>query len=181
MDELQRILIAKNGEDLSDYKSKLNVTSEEKKNHRREDLGSHLWYTVQSRRITGSKCGKILCQTKRTESLLKDILHVYPKNMHPKKLPAPIKWGIDNEHSAWESYTSLTRKNGHEKLTTSLCDFIIYPTMGWLGASPDAFIIYPSSDLPNDIASSSGPFTKKDLPPLDAAQDPSFYCTFPNG
>ena len=47
------------------------------------------WHYLRARRITGSKCGKILGQQSATEPLLVSVL--YSKPMDPKKLPASIK------------------------------------------------------------------------------------------
>ncbi len=55
-----------------------------------------------------------------------------------------------------------------KRLTTILSGFIIHPTMGCLGASPDG------------IAEFKCTFTKKDVLPLEASKDPSFYCTISN-
>ena len=180
MNELQKILAINNNHP-TDQKSKLNVTLQERKRieeNTRCQSNSSLWHVVRARRITASKCGKILCQIKRTDSLLIDVL--YPKRMDPNKLPAPIKWGIDNECHACEAYVAHMQKNGHEKITTRPCGFIIHPTMGWLGASPDSFVADPSNILSDGIAEFKCPFTKKDLSPFDACQDPTFYCTMSN-
>lgn len=40
--------------------------------------------------------------------------------------------------------------------------------MGWLGASPDAFVTDPSVLMPHGIAEFKCPFSKKDIPPLEA-------------
>ena len=119
-------------------KAKLNVSNEERKRIKEQtrcQSRSPLWHVVRARRITGSKCGKILRQIERTDALLIDVL--YPKKMDQNKLPLPIKWGIENESKAREAYTLHRRRNGHPDLVTSPCGFIIHPTMGWLGASPD--------------------------------------------
>jgi len=50
--------------------------------------------------------------------------------------------------------------------------------MGWLGASPDAYVTDPYSDLPEGIAEFKFPFSKKDLIPTEACEDPSFYCHY---
>ena len=53
--------------------------------------------------------------------------------------------------------------------------------MGWLGASPDARVTDPYSDLPEGIAEFKCPFSKKDLTPIEACEDPSFYCHYEDG
>ena len=59
-----------------------------------------LWYSVRAKRITGSKCGKILSQHTRTDALLKSVL--YPTMLLNK--PPPIQWGIHNEKFARNLY-----------------------------------------------------------------------------
>ena len=54
------------------------------------------------------------------------------------------------------------------------CGFIIHPTLGWLGASPDAFVTDPHSCLPDGIAEFKCPYSKREMTPIDACQDPKF-------
>ena len=80
----------------------LNISLEERdriEGKTREQAQSPLWYLVRTRRITASLCGKIICQKEMTPALLMSVL--YPKPF--EKLPAPIKWGIDNEPKPTES------------------------------------------------------------------------------
>ena len=143
----------------------------------REQRQSQLWYLVRTRRITGSTCGKILCQHDMTTALLKSIL--YPKPF--EHLPASIKWGIDNEPKANEAYIKYAKAHGKVKLTTSKCGFIIHPTMGWFGASPDARVTDPHSDFPDGIAEFKCPYAKREMTPSEACEDPNFYCVYDNG
>ena len=101
--------------------------------------------------------------------------------MDSKKLPAPIKWSIDNESHACEPYSQHMNTNGHKGLTTRPCGFVVPPTMGWLGATPDAFVNNPTYELSSGIAEFKCPSSVKDATPLDACQKPSFYCTVANG
>ena len=73
---------------------------------------SPLWYEVQAKRITGSKCGTILCQNSKTDVVLKSVLYLSPMINKP---PA-IKWGIENEKLARNLYMEQMRENGHEKV-----------------------------------------------------------------
>ena len=50
--------------------------------------------------------------------------------------------------------------------------------MGWLGASPDAFVIDPSEIICNGIVEFKCPFSKKDVLPQEACRDPNFYLMF---
>ena len=69
------------------------------------------------------------------------------------------------------------RNYGHQDIATRLCGFIVHNTFGWLGASPDAFVRDPSISCPEGIAEFKCPYSKRDIDPLIACDDPSFYCT----
>ena len=166
----------------AEEKSSLNVSPAERQEIERStrcQSKASEWHSLRARRITGSKCGKILCQQSTTEALLRSIL--YSKPMDPKKLPAPIKWGIDNESHACEAYAQHMNTNGHKGLTTRPCGFVVHPTMGWLGATPDAFVNDPTYELSSGIAEFKCPYSVKDATPTEACQKPSFYCTMVNG
>ena len=161
-------------------KESLNVTSQERYNIEsatREQARTHLWHFIRSRRITGSTCGKILRQQEMTPALLKSVL--YPQQF--VNIPQAVKWGIDNEPRAHREYLRYARAHGKTKLTTQQCGFIIHPTMGWFGASPDACIIDPHSEFPNGIAEFKCPYSKKELTPRDACEDSKFYCYYDGG
>lgn len=90
-------------------KESLNVTSEERTRLEivtRSQSKSREWIEARAWRITGSKCGKILCQQQPTDALLKSVL--YPTFL--AHVPA-IKWGLENEKKACAAYTSFM----HEK------------------------------------------------------------------
>ena len=71
-------------------------------------------------------------------------------------------------------------KNGHGGLTTEKCGFIIHPTSGWLGASPDAKVFDPSCEKVG-IAEFKCPYAKRDVSPLEACADTNFYGELVNG
>ena len=154
-------------------KESLNVTASERVDIEagtREQARSTLWHLVRARRITGSTCGKILCQQHPTPALLKSVLYRKPF----ERLPPPIKWGIENELKANQEYLRYSRNNGKTRLTTQKCGFIIHPTMGWFGASPDALVTDPDSELPQGIAEFKCPYSKRELTPQEACRDPTF-------
>ena len=136
-----------------------------------------LWYSVRAKRITGSKCGKILCQHTRTDALLKSVL--YPTTLLNK--PLPIQWGIHNEKLARNLYVQHMRKQGHVNLSVEDCGFIVSLYEGWIGASPDGRVHDPSSDQPNGLLEIKCPYTKRAQTPQEACEDAGFYCTLENG
>jgi hypothetical protein len=156
-------------------KNHLNVTKEERiriEEATRSQSKSSEWFALRARRITGSICGKILCQKERTDALL--INSLYNKPMYV--LPPPIKWGCENDSKACAEYVRHMRARGHEGLDTSPCGFIIHESMGWLGASPDAFVTDPSETLCHGIAEFKCPYSKRNEDPLLSCDDPNFYC-----
>ena len=68
-------------------------------------------------------------------------------------------------------------KNGHNGLTTKACGFIIHPTKGWLGASPNAKVNDPSREL-FGVAEFKYPYSKRDVSPLEACCDPNFFVNW---
>ena len=70
--------------------------------------------------------------------------------------------------------------NDHEGLTMQKCGFIIHPTKGWLGASPDVKVLDPWSEEVG-IAKFKCPYSKQDLSPLEACADTKFCGEVVNG
>ena len=103
----------------------------------RERSGDDRWHDAQRKRITGSKCGRILEQKNRTVALLRFCL--YPKLF--LFLPKAIEWGHQNDPVACKRYVQYMNSHGHPGLEPSKCGFFVHPDKGWLGASPDIPII----------------------------------------
>ena len=136
----------------------------------RQQSSSMEWFSARAYRITSSICGQILMQKKRSVPLLTQILYRKP---FFDPLPPPIAWGRQNESTALRKYEEFMNKNGHGGLTTEKCGFIIHPTSGWLGASPDAKVFDPSCKEVG-IAEFKCPYTKRDMSPLEACADADF-------
>ena len=152
------------------------VTSEERRIEQMTRRQSHcpLWHEVRYRRITGWKCGQILSQTSKTPALLRRLL--YHKPLLP--LPVPIKWGSDNEPVARQAYIRFMQHNGHPYLTANHCGFVVHPQECWLGASPDGVVNESPNEPPKGLLEIKCPFSKRDVSPKIACEDPSFYCFF---
>ena len=144
----------------------------------RDQYASREWYHVRARRITSSICGRILTQKHKSVALLRHCL--YPKPLH-KPLPPPIAWERRNEATACCTYRNMMVSEGHIGVSTDPCGSLVHPTMGWLGASPDAKSTDPSFQPAHGIAEFKCPFTKRDKSPQECCDDPSFYCTWSNG
>ena len=143
----------------------------------RQQSSSKQWFSVRAHRITSSICGRILIQKKKTIPLLRQCL--YPKPLLDL-LPPPIAWGRQNESVACERYRDFMIRNGHRDLDTHPCGFIIHPTHGWLGASPDTRVVDPSCDLVG-IAEFKCPYSKRHQSPVEACSDSDFYCEIVSG
>ena len=125
------------------------------------------WYEVRQKRITGWKCGQILTQKSRTPALLKNILYTKPMC----NVPAPIKWGQENECTARQAYVKYMQMSGQVNLTVRKCGFIIRPERGWLGSSPDGVVLDTADKSFAGLLELKCPYTK------EACQDPNFYCS----
>ena len=73
--------------------------------------------------------------------------------------PKPIEWGRKNEERAKKGLRDL---HENENLKLKKCGFIIHPTQGWLGASPDGLVHDPASHDPSGILETNCPYTKRD-------------------
>ena len=100
---------------------------------------------------------KILNQKEPTQALLQHVL--YPKPF--TNPPPPVKWGIDHEPHANRAYLQYAKKHGKHRLTTTKSGFTVHPTIGFLGASPDARVTDPHCELMEGIAEFKCPYSKK--------------------
>ena len=102
---------------LKQAKLSLNVTCEERmliEQNTRTQIQSPEWFAMRARRITGSKCGKILCQNERTVALLTSVLYTKPL-LH---LPAAIDWGTKHESSACAAFVKYMQLCNQKDMQT---------------------------------------------------------------
>ena len=111
---------------------------EEKKTRSQSDSAD--WHEARRLRITGSKCGHVLMQKKKTEALLRYCIYPKPK-IH---LPKAILWGRTNEDTARLQYVKYMQTHGHPNLEAKPAGFVVHPIKGWQGASPDAWVTDPT-------------------------------------
>ncbi len=91
-------------------------------------------YLERSKRITASIFGKVM---NRKANIHPSSLSITNKNMkYGKSVPAPLRWGIENEDIAFEKYIKV---NLHYVIKK--CGFVINPKWPWLGGSPDAIAV----------------------------------------
>ena len=166
---------------MAEVKDGLNVSSRmrmEIEMKTRQQSAEKEWHSVRVQRITSSTCGQILTQKSKTVALLVRVL--YHKRLTPP--PPPIAWGLQNEQVACRSYQQHMLSIGHSGLTTQPIGFIVHPTKGWFGASPDAKVYDPSSHVNcHGIAEFKCPYSKRDISPQEACQDPQFCCELQSG
>ena len=159
---------------------KLILTAEEKEHLElctRQQSECDKWHNARRLRITGSKCGRILLQKKRTVSLLQ--FCIYPKVM--QHLPKPIAWGIKNEDKARQEYVKIMEKNGHYGIEATWAGFVVHPRKCWLGASPDAWVTDASVTNPQGIAEFKCPYSKAFVHPRETCKNADFYCSIIDG
>ena len=65
---------------------------------------------------------------------------------------------------------------GHDTLIVWLCGFIIHPKEGWFGSSPDEIVMDSSSNTSKGLLEVKCLYTKCDMSPEEAYEDPNFYC-----
>ena len=155
---------------------KLCLSGEQRENLERatrKQSDEDLWHDARRCRITGSKCGRILTQKKKTVALLQFVL--YPKPF--ETIPKPIAWEIRNENLAREAYVEYMKALGHPRIQAEVCGLFVHPVKGWLAASPDAQVNDPDVSSPHGIAEIKCPFSKADVTIEVACKDTLFYCT----
>ena len=135
------------------------------------EQNSRLWHQERRCRITGSKCGRILIQKKRTVALLRFCLYPRPLIYAPKA----ISWGRKKEPVARTAYIQHMKCHGHPNLKANTSGFYVHPEKGWLGASPDGKVCDPNSSS-SGIAELKCPFSKADVSVQSACGDDNFYC-----
>ena len=145
---------------------------EELEKETKGQVGNNKWHDSRRYRITGSKCGRVLKQ-EMTVALLRCC--IYSKPML-NALPKPISWGRNNEMAACHAYVKHMQTHGHPELKTSSSGFVVHPEKGWLGASLDAWVTDPSCNLTQGIAEFKCPYSKLDITPEKACEDPKFCC-----
>ena len=119
-------------------------------------------------RITGSTCGKILCQKDRTDALLMCVMYSKPMNV----LPPPIKWGFENEKKACAEYVRFMRTNESRP-----CGFLIHEithrSIFWCFCEWSLQYF----NLCQGIMEFKCPYSNRDEDPLIACDHPNFYCS----
>ena len=74
------------------------------------------------------------------------------------------------------------QRNGHSHLRTIRAGFVIHPRHGWLGCSPDDWVVDPdSTEDTNGIVEYKCPYTAREMTPEAACGNlKGFFCTLEN-
>ena len=122
----------------------VSVTTEER--HRieaetKEQSENYLWMKAREKRISASKCHRVIAFTNRTSGqvLVNEIIK--PKSFST----AATQFGIQHEPLAITRYSEYREAKG-ENITVEKCGLVISLENGFLAASPDGVITEPNSE-----------------------------------
>ena len=133
-----------------------------------------LWKDSRLNRLTASNFGLICKRRVVTEKFTKSVLTEVNDLSH---VPA-IKYGRENETRARERYTKYMANAGYN-IKVLQSGLVVNPSFPWLGASPDGKIIDSKAGL--GLLEIKCPMSFRDIDPLDACSDNTFYCRLVDG
>lgn len=64
----------------------------------------------------------------------------------------------------------------HCGVSVEKCGFIVHPTKGWFGASPNGLVTDPTFEKPHGLIEITCPYSKREMTPEEACTDPNFCC-----
>jgi hypothetical protein len=101
-----------------------------------EQACSRSWHAMREKRITASKCHRIVSYTGRAgpTSIVNEILQ--PRHFST----AATQYGLDNEPLALSMYAHYLNDHGDTQATVSSAGFYTQIETGYLGASPDGIV-----------------------------------------
>ena len=74
------------------------------------------------------------------------------------------------------------QENGHPNLRTIRAGFMIHPLKGWLGCSPDNWVVNPDNEDPNGLVEYKCPYSAREITPSEACTSlKGFFCNLENG
>ena len=135
---------------------------------------SGLWMRLRRCRLTASNFGMV-CKRRPTTPVANMVKNLLYKSSS-SSAPSP-RWGKENEDSARRSYTKYMQENNHPNLRTIRAGFVIHSQHGWLGCSPDNWVVDPDIADPNGVAEYKCPYSAREMTPYEACTSvKNFYC-----
>lgn len=134
--------------------------------------GEQLWYAERQKRITASKVGgiaKMRKTTKRANKVKQMLYSKFQGNRH-------IAYGLENEDTARQAYTSYMHSSGHSGLSTSNVGLVVSTKNPWLAASPDDRIYDPQTSPPHGLAEYKNPSSARDMTIGEACTQVKGFC-----
>ena len=163
-----------------EYKRDLTVSAheaqrmEEETKQQSEDP-SGLWMRLRRCRLTASNFGTV-CKRRSTTpvgTLVKNLVYKSPSLSAPS-----LRWGRENEDCARRAYRQHMQQTNHPNLRTIRAGFVIHPSKGWLGCSPDDWVVDPDASNCNGIAEYKCPYSARAMTPQEACRViKGFFCT----
>lgn len=140
----------------------------------RDQFQSQQWKEERKFQLTSSKFDLIVKRKRNFEKFAIDLIN--PKEFTSRY----VAHGIKNEPIALEAYEKLmfTQKTPVKVLK---CGFFVCQDMPILGSSPDGRVVDFGCQDHFGVAKVKCPETKYHVTPLDASQDPNFFCEAVNG
>lgn len=135
-----------------EYKNDLTLSKEEAQRveedtRQQSDDPSELWLKLRRCRITASN----FCKRRHTTPVAALVKNLVYKSLSTS-VPS-LRWGKENEDNARKGYAKYMQENNHPNLRTIRAGFVIHHEhQGWLGCSPDDWVVDPDSEDPNGVA-----------------------------
>ncbi|KAK2547039.1 hypothetical protein P5673_033198 [Acropora cervicornis] len=135
---------------------------------------SERWKEERKYRLTASKFDLITKRQRNHDKFAADLMH--PKQINSRG----VQHGLKYEPIALQEYKKImfARKTPVKVLKTG---FVVCMEMPFLGGSPDGRVIDFGCQNHFGLAEAKCPETKYHVTPLEACQDPSFFCETVSG
>lgn len=167
-----------------EYKNDLTLSKEEAQRveedtRQQSDDPSGLWLKLRRCRITASNFGTV-CKRRHTTPVAALVKNLVYKSLSTS-VPS-LRWGKENEDNARKGYAKYMQENNHPNLRTIRAGFVIHEHKGWLGCSPDDWVVDPDSEDPNGVAEYKCPYSAREMTPREACSSlKGFFCKLEDG
>ena len=131
-----------------------------------------IWQCERHKRLTASQVGGIIKMrntTKRANKVKQMLYSNFKGNKH-------TAYGLENEDSASQAYTTYMQQNRHSDLKTSPCGLVINCENPWLAATPDSRVYDPQSSQPHGLVEYKNPSTAQYMTIDEACTQIKGFC-----